>query len=940
MRVEKMNITIHDQKFLKILIIIVILLFSINVISNYTKISNSINDEKSDDNGMGHTTSKINPIIKNNNFRFTDLPIHDPIAITSDANFITQASIEDWDLGGSRDGSATLPFLIENYFINYPSTSGISIKDTTLHFEMRNIIVNNSFSTTHGAVHFERVINGNIKGVYALYSSYGFYVQNSDDLTLTNCTSYGNSEFGFTTTDSNNIVYDLINSTYNGNNGIQIERSANIVIINSNIVENGILVLDSPQTSITNIYLSGYNLSVIDSGSTVISDSVISDILDIASSYENMGIYIENSSNTNIINNVIKNINESIVLSGNPNATGIKTVLSDNISIIDNVITNISAFSVAGENSFAYGVSGFGNNIQVLNNVISNIISYSSTSSTSIGIDIAFIDNLVSGNTLENLKSYGSGTSKTYGVYSFHINEIVNINITNNNIHSSSSLNNDKSFFYGIYVLADTGKLSGIEIRNNIIQNIETNSSLLSKVFGIYCSASIQDAIYNLLIDGNIVSDFIVKSTMNGNFTGIHIDGYDKHKEIVLLQNLVSNIQLSTTNSDGFLTGIFVYYTDLLTIENNRLVLMNCSTISGSTTAFGIFLENTYQPFLFNNTMMDILSGIGLGKDIYLSKTRSSNIFIENTNFLEISWRRMDLSSFYNYSLYLDDIVIESDLWNTTTNELTIGTLDLEIGYHNYTILITDPALTRYTDYVNVSILDGQIISDKSPPMINSFGNVVFEDEIPENRIIGWILTDINPLNYILLENGSEIRNEPWTSNINITLILDDFQIGITNYTIIVYDVSGNEASNTIIVTIQDTLAPLIDGPINFYMQKGTTGNNILWFIIDKNPANFTILKDGEIILNDTWEFSPWIAINLDSLPLGVYNFTLLITDQFNNVANSNVIVFVRVNLDLIQRNNDTSIAIDDFPFDPLLIAGVGLVTVTVGGVVVYFRRR
>ncbi|MHA2495157.1 MAG: CARDB domain-containing protein [Candidatus Hodarchaeales archaeon] len=68
---------------------------------------------------------------------------------------------------------------------------------------------------------------------------------------------------------------------------------------------------------------------------------------------------------------------------------------------------------------------------------------------------------------------------------------------------------------------------------------------------------------------------------------------------------------------------------------------------------------------------------------------------------------------------------------------------------------------------------------------------------------------------------------------------------------------------------------------------------NLSWVPVDNNPANYTVFKNSGIDTTGDWISGFPITASLDSLTLGVYNYTLVVEDDDDNLANDTVFVTV-----------------------------------------------
>jgi ABC-type transport system substrate-binding protein len=121
-----------------------------------------------------------------------------------------------------------------------------------------------------------------------------------------------------------------------------------------------------------------------------------------------------------------------------------------------------------------------------------------------------------------------------------------------------------------------------------------------------------------------------------------------------------------------------------------------------------------------------------------------------------------------------------------------------------------------------------------------------------------------------------------------------------------------------------DGLIPDIVAPETLIYTVGETGNQLVWSISDSTPANYTILQDSVIIVEENWNSNEAVVtVNVDDLDVGSYNFTLIATDYFGNTNSSSVLVEVQMVFDII-----------------LVVGGIGGVSLVVIIVVVILRSR
>ena len=161
-----------------------------------------------------------------------------------------------------------------------------------------------------------------------------------------------------------------------------------------------------------------------------------------------------------------------------------------------------------------------------------------------------------------------------------------------------------------------------------------------------------------------------------------------------------------------------------------------------------------------------------------------------------------------------------------------------------------------------------------------------------DNTVV-WTCGDLNPFNFVVFLDGEMISSGPWNGS-DIMVDVDALGVGTYNLTLTVYDSSGNQASSTVSVIIQDTTAPEIIGPESMQLAEGVVGVPIQWEGNDIYPWNYTILLEGKVqaegIWNSTGEF--FITYTVDH-SLGIFNYTIVLSDQFGNIAHNTVLLTV-----------------------------------------------
>jgi hypothetical protein len=158
-------------------------------------------------------------------------------------------------------------------------------------------------------------------------------------------------------------------------------------------------------------------------------------------------------------------------------------------------------------------------------------------------------------------------------------------------------------------------------------------------------------------------------------------------------------------------------------------------------------------------------------------------------------------------------------------------------------------------------------------------------------------------------------------------------------YELTVNDTYGNVASDDVIVSvIADDDSPSLTALNDVSFEFGTTGNYLNWSCSDQFPDSYSISRNGTIIDSGLWNGSN-LAVNLDGLSPGAYNFTIVLYDSSGNSASDSVIVTV-TQAETTPTSPTTPTGISG-PVDPLLlIGGVAGVLVLIVVVIVFIKKK
>ncbi|MHA2141870.1 MAG: hypothetical protein ACXADC_11360 [Candidatus Thorarchaeota archaeon] len=252
-----------------------------------------------------------------------------------------------------------------------------------------------------------------------------------------------------------------------------------------------------------------------------------------------------------------------------------------------------------------------------------------------------------------------------------------------------------------------------------------------------------------------------------------------------------------------------------------------------------------------------------------------------------IVWDPTDLHP-SSYVIFREGTPIKSGSWNSSVETISISVEGEGLGTFNYTIEVTDVGSNSIADTVWV------IVSDGTPPTIDTPSDVGYNEGEPGSSIT-WDPTDLHPLNYTVYRDGTPIKSGTWNSSLEtVTVLVEGLSLGAYDYTLEVFDVGGNSANDVVRVTVGDGTPPNIDSPLNVTYAEGTPLQSITWDPTDSYPLNYIIYRNSVQVKSGTWnDTSEIISISVSGLGLGLYNYTILVTDIGLNSANDTVWVEV-----------------------------------------------
>ncbi len=157
-----------------------------------------------------------------------------------------------------------------------------------------------------------------------------------------------------------------------------------------------------------------------------------------------------------------------------------------------------------------------------------------------------------------------------------------------------------------------------------------------------------------------------------------------------------------------------------------------------------------------------------------------------------ITWHPTDGNPDY-YIVTKDSIVVDEGPW--LGGDITVDIDGLAYGVYTFICTVNDTEGQSASDTVILTV------TDFIDPLINSPADVIYSEGETGNNIV-WIATDTNPATYTVYKDGTIYEIDTWISGSSIIISVDGLTSDQYNFTIVVFDQSGNKAIDTVIVAV------------------------------------------------------------------------------------------------------------------------------------------
>ncbi|MCE7737043.1 MAG: hypothetical protein GPJ54_19310 [Candidatus Heimdallarchaeota archaeon] len=325
-----------------------------------------------------------------------------------------------------------------------------------------------------------------------------------------------------------------------------------------------------------------------------------------------------------------------------------------------------------------------------------------------------------------------------------------------------------------------------------------------------------------------------------------------------------------------FPTGPFGFW------NNTDSIIIDIDGLDKGEYIFKIILKDTHDYISEDTVTVNV---IDTTDPIFVAVPEDST-YSEGSSGNKLTWNVFDKWA-GSYELYQNGILTNDVGEWDNENNVTIDIDGLIKGTYNFTLRLKDNSDNFSTNTVFVTVID------TTTPEINLDQAEIAYSEGSQGNVLTWNVTDNHPDTFQLYQNGTFTGDTGVWSNIdNLTINIDALPRGVYNYTLIIKDDSSNIAISTVFVYVMDTTKPdILENSGDLVYGQGFIGNFIWWNASDNYPEGYTVHLDGQVYTSGNWTDKEILLVNVDRLPAGEYNFTIIVWDDSNNYYSNTIIV-------------------------------------------------
>ncbi len=591
---------------------------------------------------------------------------HGPITISDDIDFESQ--------GWPGNGTKTDPYVIEGLNITVTST-GISISDTRVYFEIRNCVVISSSPSGNPGIYLYNSTYGVIEDCIVDSHSIGIHVYRSHHCMLINNTASNSQDHGFHVSFSENCT--LIGNEANNNswNGIKLSSAFNTTMIGNTAFNNSVDGFNLEGSSVNCALLDNEAINNSQHGFYFYHSHFTIMVNNSAVGNSDAGFYADYAYYSEFMHNTVSNNEHGVVL-----------IRSDHCNF---------SYNTALDNDH-YGFFFRSPSLTIINNTAVD------NGDTGITVYDSNGCKLINNTALRNSK--GFGVSGDF-----------------NEIFQNTALNNSRSFVF-----------SGTD--GNVSQNSAINSNSIGFAFSPAADFVVTNNI--AITPWSYAESFgiynSVRCNLSNNYASSGIIGFDVYQsnDTIIENNTIINHSnygfllyrsMNNTICNNTITGNTIYGAYLNVDSEDNLLYLNRFASNGDGNARDDGIFNNWDNGTHGNYWSDYsgsgvydIPGTASSVDHYpfvylytppeLSHPTDIEYIVGATGHT-ISWMANG-SHPATYQIFRDDVIIRSGTWNSSSEVITISVDGLDIGIYVYRIEIVDTLDVGVGDLVTVTVVE------------------------------------------------------------------------------------------------------------------------------------------------------------------------------------------------------------------------------------------
>ena len=460
------------------------------------------------------------------------------------------------------------------------------------------------------------------------------------------------------------------------------------------------------------------------------------------------------------------------------------------------------------------------------------------------------------------------------------------------NCHNNSIDNNTLSF----------NRNGAYSYKSSTNLRITDNSIFDNDFDGIYSDSTS----YNIISDNSIFDNgdygIFFESTSYNTISNNKVLGIS-HYSGIYLELCTNNFVFNNTVLDTVTRGIFLDKTNSTIVEENDVQRCNTGLENwggdggdynviknndfSNNFGYGIIFDDSCQHNQILNNIIENNTDYGVYLTDFIFNTTVYNNYISNNSGPGIYIERDSSNNTIHYNTIRENQDYAMHLENTHNNSVTKNIMEKNYGgidmnfAHNHTIygnsIINNTFEGIFGWDSNFNNIAGNNISQNENGIIleGSNNNVVWMNFIFNNSVV----------------NGMDTNGDSFWDNGTVGNYWSDYQtrypLAVPNDNIwsLEYEINATDPLESFVndtfplVSVESFLEIVSDDDLKYVY--GQTNNEIYWIITENISIlqKYWIYLDDHLIQSGFWNSGEEISVNVDGLPVGIYDYRIIATD-------------------------------------------------------------